>query len=72
MTCMLMSNFKFKQKHLDKDINLEAEIILGEPSQLYFCWLTDYLSFFTFIDLVVLLYKLTSYEGNIYVLVFTV
>ena len=30
---------------------LEEEIILGEPSQAYFPSLTDYLSLFTFIDL---------------------
>ena len=40
---MLTSNFKF--------LHLEAEIILGEPSQLYFPSLIDYLSVFTIIDL---------------------
>ena len=44
-------------------------------SHLYFPSLTDYLSLFTFIGLlggIYVLYKLTSYEVNIQVIVFTV
>ena len=39
------------EEYFDKDINLEAEIILGEPGQLYFPSLNDYLCFFTLIHI---------------------
>ena len=39
------------EEYLDKDTNLETEIILGEPSQLYFPSLIVYLYVFTIIDL---------------------
>ena len=42
-------NFKVStENYLDKDMYLEADIIPGEPCKLYFPWLTDYLSIFTF------------------------
>ena len=51
MTCMVTSNLSQDFKLQLKNILTKTEIILGEPSQLYFLLLTDSLSLFTFMDL---------------------
>ena len=59
------------EEYLDNDKNLEAEIILIEPSHLYLPSLTDNLSLFTYIDLLGEIHMrihiyLLYYEVNIY------
>ena len=68
MTCVLRIS---TEEYLDNYRNLEAEIILIEPSQLYLPSLTDNLSLFTFIDLLGEIFMrihiyLLYYEVNIY------
>ena len=46
-TSNLSQDYKLQQKN----VLTKTEIILGEPSQLYFLLLTDSLSLFTFMDL---------------------
>ena len=53
------------EEYLDKDINLEAEIILGEPGQLYFPLHNDYFYFFTLIHTSHIVHWFSFFSANI-------
>ena len=67
-TCMETSNLSQDFKLQQKNILTKTEIILGEPSQLYFLLLTDSLSLFTFMDLLGEICKFSFENKHLYAL----
>ena len=63
-TSNLSQDYKLQQKN----VLTKTEIILGEPSQLYFLLLTDSLSLFTFMDLLGEICKFSFENKHLYAL----